>query len=114
MRILRTNANKGKASLTQQYLKEILHYDPETGVFIWYTSRGHCKAGNVAGSLNLGYILIGICNFKYQAHRLAWLYMTGEWPTFEIDHKNGVSSDNRWENLREATRIINGQNRRKA
>jgi Demerecviridae HNH endonuclease len=76
-------------------------YDPETGIFRW-------PNGRVAGSYtNNGYIFIGVYGLRFLAHRLAWLYMTGEWPKEQIDHINRSRSDNRWCNLREAS---NGQN----
>jgi len=68
----------------------------------------------VAGSLNgVGYIDIGIDGKIYRASRLAWLYMTGEWPQKTVDHENLLKIDNRWENLREAGASKNGANRRK-
>src|SRR5229473_2986941 len=101
---------------TQKRLKEILYYAPDTGIFIWLV-RTACRVhiGDTAGSINDGgYIKISICDVKYQAHRLAWLYMTGEWPEYQIDHRNGIRNDNRWKNLREATHSINTQNLHKA
>ena len=90
--------------LTQKELKELLHYNPDTGVFTWLVSRGRNKAGNVAGhvSKTSGYVEIRLCKKLFKAHRLAWLYMTGEWPEI-TDHINLVKDDNRWVNLREAT-----------
>ena len=96
--------------LTQERLKELLEYDPETGDFWWrvdYGGRTH--KGDYAGKHNTdGYLQIGVDCRLYMAHRLAWLYMTGEWPSGEIDHINRKRDDNKWENIREAT---NGQNR---
>lgn len=101
--------------ISQEELKENVHYDPLTGVFIWIISNSSCvKIGNVAGGLkNDGYIHIGINGKQYLAHRLAWLYMTGEMPKEDIDHKNGIKSDNWFDNLRQATHKQNQQNRTK-
>lgn len=99
--------------VTPQRLKEILHYDKDTGVFTWLISPARrSKKGDIAGTLHRGYVEISILHKKYSAHRLAWLYMTGAWPLEEIDHKNGIPSDNRFDNLREADRYINCQNLR--
>lgn len=93
-------------SLTQERLKEMLRYDPETGHFWWLKRGGRrskVKFDQPAGYPNFyGHIVIGIDNKRYYAHRLAWFYMTGAWPEREIDHINVVSGDNRWINLREA------------
>jgi len=102
--------------LTQTRLKALLSYGPETGVFTWFIApNGRIRVGMAAGNLNPnGYVHIKVDGILYKAHRLAWLYMTGAWPTEEqIDHINGVRSDNRWANLRECERKINAQNRRK-
>lgn len=102
------------ASLSYDRLRELLHYDPETGQFVWRVSpSAKVAAGALAGGPNkAGYITIGIGGRRYKAHRLAWLYMTGEWPAEQIDHVNTVRDDNRWANLREATHIQNQRNRR--
>ena len=99
--------------LTQKELKELLHYNPDTGVFTWLVTRGRNKAGDVAGNTNknTGYLQIRLIYILYQGHRLAWLYMTGEWPREYLDHINGVRDDNRWVNLREATHRQNLYNK---
>lgn len=109
-----------KPALTQSYLREILHYDPDTGDFTWLVPRAQKKAGDKAGRLYVhktskerrwGYIEIGIDNKIYRAHRLAWLYMTGSWPEALIDHKDGDRTNNRFSNLRECTVRQNAENR---
>lgn len=100
-------------SLTQLRLKELLHYDPVTGHFTWIVANSNrAPAGTPAGRTgnSHGYCPIGIDGKRYRAHRLAWLYMTGEWPPEHIDHINGVRSDNRWHNLRAATLKENNRN----
>lgn len=105
-----------RTNLTAERLREILHYDPETGVFTWAVRIARCvQQGWVAGGVsNFGYRIIRVDKITYVGHRLAWLYMTGEWPTDEIDHRNGIRDDNRWVNLREATAKQNRENRNKA
>lgn len=99
--------------LTAERLREVLSYDPLTGLFTWLVSRGKAKAGNAAGVLtDSGYVVIGVDSVRYYAHRLAWLYMKGEWPAGDLDHDNVRSDDNRWDNLRPATESQNGANRR--
>ena len=102
--------------LSQERLREVLFYDKEKGIFLWNidTFLGRARFGKVAGSLsNEGYVLISIDKKRYLAHRLAWLYVTGKWPQEYIDHKNTIRSDNRWNNLREASKIQNGGNRKR-
>lgn len=103
-----------KPMVTRKRLMQLFTYEQDTGLFIRRVSIGRhgCKkAGQVAGTLNPDlYVVIGIDGRYYKASRLAWFYMTGRWPKHEIDHRNTVSWDNCWENLREATRTINAQN----
>lgn len=99
--------------LTQERLKELMHYDPETGVFTWI-NKGlrRVAVGSRAGcNRPSGYRYIGFMGFRYAEHRLAVLYVTGEWPEHEVDHANGVRSDNRYSNLRPCTHAENHQNR---
>ena len=97
--------------LTQKKLKQTMHYDPLTGEFIWIvTLCSRAIAGSVAGTLNYGYIQIMISGKKYLAHRLAWLYVYGYFPEYEIDHKDRDKSNNKINNLRHATRQCNARN----
>ena len=92
------------------YLRQILFYDADTGVFIWRQSGMGRRIGDMAGTIGHGYRIIMIDWRRYRAHRLAWLYMTGEWAAAEIDHINLDKADNRWSNLRSATRCENMAN----
>lgn len=94
--------------LAADRLRQVLDYDAETGVFRWRESRGRAPKGAVAGKADpRGYILIRVDGRGWWAHRLAYLYMTGEHPAVDIDHINRDKSDNRWCNLRRATRSEN-------
>lgn len=93
-----------KEIITQEYLKSILHYDPVTGVF------RNIRLNRVINTLNRGYVIINVKKFSYRAHRLAFLYMTGEWPKEDVDHINLNRSDNRWVNLRSCTHSDNAKN----
>ncbi len=91
--------------LTQSRLKEVLSYDPYSGVFVWLTAKNqNIPAGSVAGSDNDGYITIRIDGKRYKAHRLAWLFVVGDFPPCEIDHRDRNRGNNAWTNLRLATR----------
>jgi hypothetical protein len=105
---------QGEMMLTAERLRELLAYDPETGVFTRrvQAARGRGRAGDVAGWVEPdGYVRIRLDGRKCRAHRLAWLYMTGKWPNDQIDHINGRTGDNRWVNLRAATHSENQCNR---
>jgi hypothetical protein len=101
--------------ITAERLRELFNYDPETGVWRWIarSSPYSCICvGDVAGRVGgRGYRGIKIDKREYPAARLAWLYMTGEWPRAEIDHVNGNRVDNRWCNLREASNSQNNANK---
>jgi HNH endonuclease len=98
--------------ITRKQLKRLLYYDPQTGLFTWRISGKINRAGDIAGHTNHAnrYVRIGIGGQQYRAHTLAWFYMTGKWPKPEVDHKNTDPRDNRWKNLRLATRGQNAAN----
>lgn len=103
--------------LTQARLRELLHYDPESGVFTWIAKSSPCshiRPGDIAGWDDDGYVKIKLDGRDYKAHRLAWLYMHGQWPSRFIDHKDTDRSNNRFLNLRDASCAINMQNQTKA
>ena len=96
--------------------KEMLDYNPETGLFRWKVSRrGSVKAGDIAGSVRAdGYVRLKIAQQGVWAHRLAWLWMYGVWPSHTIDHVNGNPTDNRIRNLRDVPQRTNSENMRSA
>jgi len=120
--------------LTQRKLKELLHYDPDTGLLTWRSRIGDCRhvkqfntqyAGKTAGYkyhpddahvdyrvISVG-VVLGKKKYSFLAHRLVWLYMTGKWPENQIDHDNGDATDNRWVNLDDVTRSKNGMNQKR-
>lgn len=99
-------------TLTAERLRELLHYEPKTGHFTWRINNSVAKPGERAGTVDgHGYRAIGLDYKKYLEHILAFFYMTGEYPASDIDHKNGIRSDNRWENLTVATKSENGHNK---
>jgi hypothetical protein len=102
-------------TLTQARLKELLHYDPDTGVFTWQIDRGRlakagCRAGYYADK---GYRKITVGSKSFAEHRLAWFMTCGAWPVGVIDHINGIVDDNRISNLRDVSRSANSQNQRR-
>lgn len=105
-----------KADLSADTARTLISYDPLTGAFVWKVRMGgRGLAGASAGAIGPGgYISINMRRCSYKAHRLAWLLMTGEWPSGEVDHINGDPADNRWANLRLTTRATNMQNQRRA
>lgn len=100
--------------ITQERLKELLSYDPLTGVFLWRVDRYRVKAGDRAGSVapTTQYRIIRLDQRNYAEHRLAWFFIRGEWPEVEIDHEDLDKQNNKWSNLRPATSSQNKANRR--
>lgn len=98
--------------LTLQRLKERLSYNPDSGIFTWRQSPAkRVKIGDVAGTKCNGYIRIFIDSKGYAAHRLAWFYVYGEWPSHQIDHINRLKDDNKISNLRDISIRENAENR---
>jgi hypothetical protein len=103
--------------LTHEYLKSVLHYNPETGDFTWLVRHGsQALKGRVAGSVDTStgkaYLIVRINRRGYKAHRLACFYVYGEWPEDEVDHEDGNGLHNWWGNLELATHSQNMRNRR--
>ena len=96
-------------------LKEVLRYEPETGLFYW-TDKAHKSVKNKkAGTPNhLGYIIILYQGKPYKAHRLAWLFVYKNFPEKMIDHIDGDTSNNKILNLRDVDNKTNQLNRHKA
>ena len=103
-------------SLTAARLRDLLDYDPLTGVFTRRVTRGNQAKGSVAGHLSAtdGYCYVDVDRKKYRAHRLAWFYVHGAWPAQDIDHRDTVKSHNWISNLRPADDSLNKQNMRVA
>lgn len=98
-------------TLTQDAIREVLSYDPETGLLFWKVKRWTRKAGARAGNADpSGYVKVRVGGKLLYAHRIAWLLTYGEMPSM-IDHINGNRSDNRIANLRLASLSENSQNR---
>lgn len=101
--------------ITQAELKEIVHYDAETGIFTCTKRRGWgsgiVEPGTIIGTIRKdGYLCFTLKAIVYLAHRVAFLYMEGYWPEYDVDHINGIKTDNRWCNLRHVSRSCNNQN----
>ena len=106
-----------KADLTVERLRELLDYNPETGIFTWRVDRSYrIKANDRAGYVTpaQGYRKLTVLRYEYPEHRLAWFYVYGVWPSGDIDHINGIVADNRLANLRDVTTQEKCMNRRKA
>lgn len=101
--------------ITQTRIKELLHYEQKTGVFTWIKSKGNVKVGDIAGANGkYRHLYVKIDGKNYYLHRLAWLYVYGKFPDNMIDHINGISTDNRIDNLRDVTNTVNQQNQKTA
>ena len=99
-------------AISLELLKQILHYEPETGVWTNRVRRGKLLAGSIAGRPDSeGYTILVISRKHYRSARLAWFYMTGVWPVLKVDHKDTVRKNDRWDNLRLATNAQNLANR---
>ncbi len=115
---IRSMPHIAREALTADDIRAVVDYSPETGMFTWkVTTRGHGKMlhpGDEAGWWHDGYRMLHLYQEEYRAHRVAWFLMTGDWPPagLEIDHDNRDRSDNRWANLRLATRSQNNINAR--
>jgi hypothetical protein len=97
--------------VTQERLKQLLHYDPVTGVFTRIQSSRSDRLGQQPGSRNTkGHIQIRIDGKLYVAHRLAWLYVNGQFPINQLDHIDGDKTNNKFGNLRTATNKQNQEN----
>lgn len=107
---------RNRRDFTRAEAERVLSYNPITGDFIWLIEAsapgGIRPAGSKAGTLKDGYIQINLLGCVYRAHHLAWLFMTGEWPSqrFDVEHKDRNRANNSWANLRLATRSQNNMN----
>ncbi len=98
--------------LSAERLRELVHYEPETGALYWRVARQRINVGDEAGVLNAaGYRVVRVDGALYRAHRLVWLHVHGEWPSHQIDHRNNVRHDNRIVNLRDVEQSTNQRNR---
>lgn len=101
--------------LTAEQARALLDYDPQSGLFVWRVPCGRAKAGSLAGHpTDNDRISIKINGQAHLAHRLAWLITNGSWPSRLIDHRDGVTTNNRIDNLRDVSNSVNLQNQRKA
>lgn len=100
-------------TITQEQIREVLDYNPDTGHLTWKVARGHRRVGDRAGGIDItkGYRSVRVLGKAYKEHRLIWLWYTGSFPKDHMDHINGVRDDNRIANLRECTNQENSQNR---
>lgn len=109
---------KFKKIPSQEYLRSILDYDPRTGILRWKqrpdvpAETNKRWAGKITGSPDAyGYLRVNIHDSFYLAHRLIWVWMTGDQIAADIDHRDRDKSNNRWKNLRESSRSQNHANR---
>jgi hypothetical protein len=104
----------GKPLVSAERARELFSYNPVSGVMKWRIDKARAKAGNRAGTPETsGALRVGVDGRGYLVHRLVWLIVTGSWPIFEIDHRDGNPANNRWKNLRDVPKVINRQNCRR-
>ncbi len=108
--------SKFNSTLTAERCRELLDYDPGTGAMVLKIGTSiRTPAGTVVGwARPNGYLAVQLDGVTYRVHRVAWLWVHGEWPDGEIDHRNGLKRDNRIDNLRVSTRAVNNQNLKRA
>lgn len=99
-------------ALTQERVRRLLHYDPAAGLFVWRGGHGGIRPGQPAGSPIQGYNVIRVDGRNYRASHLAFLYMLGDWPPDEVDHRDCDQTNDRWLNLRPANSSQNKWNMR--
>ena len=110
--VIRKREKRESELLTQARLKELLHYDPVTGIFTRAAPSNGVKIGDIAGSRNKdGYIHMRVDGSRFRAHRLAFLYMEGYFPEHQVDHIDRNPSNNVWNNLRHVGKSCNMLNR---
>lgn len=97
--------------LSADRLRELLRYDPTTGVFTWRYARSGISPGPAGAVGGTGYVYISVDGRRYLAHRLVWMHVHGKWPDGDTDHINCNRADNRLSNLRDVPRYVNNQNR---
>lgn len=106
--------NMPRTNLTAERVRELLDYNPDTGVLTWIGLPDYMadRLGKEAGNVNAvsGHRFVMIDQRNYLAHRVIWLHVHGVWPNGQIDHKNGNRDDNRLDNLRDTTPTVNAQN----
>ena len=101
--------------MTAEVLRQLVIYDPEAGTFKTRVRiNQRIPAGWPLGYMRDGYLCVRLLGAEHRLHRLAWLYMTGEWPEVLIDHYDTDRSNNRWRNIRPGNWSMNAQNQRKA
>lgn len=108
-----------KTNLTAERVRELFNYAPETGRLVAQKTGNKRYAGRTVGTQVTGrrdggkHLVLAIDGRNYLAHRVIWLHVHGEWPKHTIDHINGLSNDNRIENLRDVTQLENSRNKKR-